>query len=189
MTNLDPTLPWSCLLSPYCDWVVSRWTTKTEAGLAERDYTVMTLGFAGETGEVAEALLAGATTPDGPDRLMLTKELGDVSYYWARIVRAFGLSEARCAERAMRYAPTARENAMLHLCARVGRVTELMKKRVRDDTLDAAVLEGALGDALGAWLAVCAQAGIGPAEALVLNQRKVNDRHARGVVRGSGDNR
>ncbi len=189
MNDLDPTLPWNRLLSPYCDWVVTRWTTKTEAGLAERDFTVMTLGFAGETGEVADALLAGRTNPDGVDRLMLTKELGDVAYYWARIVRAFGLSETRCAERAQGYARVVQEDAMLHLCARVGRVTELMKKRVRDDTLDAAVLEEALGEALGAWLAVCATARISPAEVLVLNQRKVNDRHARGVVRGSGDNR
>lgn len=55
---------------------------------AERSLAIMTLGLAGETGEVMELLKKRIR--DGKfDKQALIKELGDVAYYWARICKHF----------------------------------------------------------------------------------------------------
>jgi NTP pyrophosphatase (non-canonical NTP hydrolase) len=55
----------------------------------ERDLCIMSLGLAGESGEVVEHIKK--LIRDGRiDVEELKKELGDVGYYWARICRYFG---------------------------------------------------------------------------------------------------
>ena len=54
-----------------------------------RSLTIMSLGLAGETGEVLEKIKKiirdGTYEPDA-----LKKELGDIAFYWARLCRYFG---------------------------------------------------------------------------------------------------
>jgi NTP pyrophosphatase (non-canonical NTP hydrolase) len=56
---------------------------------AERSLAIMSLGLAGETGEVIEKIKK--ILRDGTyDEDNIVKELGDVVYYWARLCRFFG---------------------------------------------------------------------------------------------------
>lgn len=74
----------------YAEWTEKVWFTSKGRKLEERDLTVMSLGLAGEVGEVMELLKKRVR--DGTfDEVNLKKELGDVAYYWARLCKAFGL--------------------------------------------------------------------------------------------------
>ena len=56
----------------------------------ERSITIMSLGLAGETGEVMEILKKRIR--DGKFvKENFVKEMGDVAYYWARLCLAFGV--------------------------------------------------------------------------------------------------
>lgn len=77
-------------IDSYATWTEQLWFISGPRKLAEKDFTVMGFGLAGETGEVMEILKKRVR--DGQlDLDRLTKELGDVAYYWARICKAFGL--------------------------------------------------------------------------------------------------
>lgn len=68
------------------------WFSSSAPGVVtqERDLPIMSLGLAGETGEVVEHIKK--LIRDGHiDVDELKKELGDVIYYWARICRYFKL--------------------------------------------------------------------------------------------------
>lgn len=63
----------------------------------ERSLSIMSLGLAGETGEVMEILKKRIR--DGSFNLdSLVKELGDVVYYWARICRYFNIQPSHVLE-------------------------------------------------------------------------------------------
>lgn len=63
--------------------------TFIKKGQAERNLAIMSLGLAGETGEVIEKIKK--ILRDGTyDEDNIIKELGDVVYYWARLCRFFG---------------------------------------------------------------------------------------------------
>ncbi len=66
------------------------WFSKDSNKDNTRSIAIMSLGLAGETGEVIEYLKKYIRDGTEPDRDLFKKELGDVLYYWARIVRQFG---------------------------------------------------------------------------------------------------
>lgn len=77
-------------LENYADWVKSGWTRPGDTPFdAIRELAVMSLGLAGECGEVIEPIkkeLRG----DGPlDREKLKLELGDVLHYLCRISKHY----------------------------------------------------------------------------------------------------
>lgn len=77
----------------------------------------------------------------------------------------------------------------LGLPGEVGEVMELLKKQVRDGHLDRENLKKELGDVAYYWARLCLAHGLRPSEVLACNVEKIESRRARGVLRGSGDNR
>lgn len=73
-----------------------------------------------------------------------------------------------------------------------GEVLECLKKCVRDEGVvefDPVKLAKELGDAMYYWCMVCNYFGFLPSDILALNIHKNEDRAARGVEHGSGDDR
>jgi NTP pyrophosphatase (non-canonical NTP hydrolase)/5-methylcytosine-specific restriction endonuclease McrA len=70
-----------------------------------------------------------------------------------------------------------------------GEVQEKIKKFVRDGTWDRDLVVKELGDVAYYWARLCRHFGIQPSEVLQTNIDKLVSRKARGVERGSGDNR
>lgn len=70
-----------------------------------------------------------------------------------------------------------------------GEVLGLLKKRVRDGNLDLNNLKKELGDVLYYWAMLCNYFKISPTDVIATNMFKIEDRHKRGTLRGSGDDR
>jgi NTP pyrophosphatase (non-canonical NTP hydrolase) len=75
------------------------------------------------------------------------------------------------------------------LAGEVGEVMELLKKRIRDGNLDETALAKELGDVLYYWARLCRMYGLEPQTVLETNVNKIEDRRARGTMRGSGNDR
>lgn len=80
-------------IANFQDWVENGWTRPGDTPYnALRELSVMTLGLAGETGEVIEPIKK-EIRGDGPlDRSKLMLELGDVLHYVCRIASHYDLS-------------------------------------------------------------------------------------------------
>lgn len=176
-------------LEDYADWTVDAWSSTDP--LDGRDFAIMGLGLSGEVSEVAEVLECAMEFGASVDMSNLRKELGDALYYWARICRAYevplnvvwpraavGLEDA-----------VSTELMMLRLVRPAGRVSEHVKKHVRDGAFNRTTLVLALHETAKAWVALCRAQGLCVQEVLETNRRKVDDRRRRGVMGGSGDNR
>jgi NTP pyrophosphatase (non-canonical NTP hydrolase) len=77
----------------------------------------------------------------------------------------------------------------LGLVGEAGEVAEKIKKRFRDGKLDREAVQKELGDVLFYWSALHNLLGLCPDHTIEVNVDKLTDREARGVLRGSGDNR
>jgi NTP pyrophosphatase (non-canonical NTP hydrolase) len=75
------------------------------------------------------------------------------------------------------------------LAGETGEVMEHIKKLVRDCHLDRAALKKELGDAAFYWARICKFFGMLPSDVLATNVEKLESRHARGKMRGDGDDR
>lgn len=199
-------------LDAYARWTVDIWMGDEDA-LTERDFTVMGLGLGGEMGEIAEILVHAGNHNGAIDRTQATKEMGDTLYYWARVCAAFHLSALSVAQAAwsVRHPSSsipatldelaagfaqAHDQSLLgcllasaELTAHLGRVQEIMKKRVRDGHLDPAALAHALGQSIGSWCRLCRAMDLTPSQVAQANHDKIEDRKARGVMRGNGNDR
>lgn len=172
----------------------------------ERDLTVMSLGLGGEVGEVMEIVELASTGT--ADRAAATKELGDVFYYWSMLCRALELDPWHCWQLTLpdgielpRGTDSAATCLVKHaknrhppltpvsLSARCGGVLEQLKKRVRDDKFDKDRFSMAMGCMAQAWCVMVARFGLVPSQLLRANIDKIEDRAARGVLRGSGNER
>ena len=71
----------------------------------------------------------------------------------------------------------------------VGEVLEKLKKLVRDGTYDGEGLARELGDVLFYLTTIARKFGYSLEDIMAINVAKLNDRSARGVMRGEGDNR
>jgi NTP pyrophosphatase (non-canonical NTP hydrolase) len=80
-------------LANFADWVEAGWTRKVNTPQDSlRELAVMTLGLAGETGEVIEPIKK-EIRGDGPlDKGKLKLELGDVLHYLCRIATHYDIS-------------------------------------------------------------------------------------------------
>lgn len=75
------------------------------------------------------------------------------------------------------------------LAGETGEVMEHIKKFVRDGTYDRDAFVKELGDVVFYWARLCQHFDIKPSEVLRMNIEKLDSRHLRGTMRGSGDNR
>lgn len=196
-TETPVTLPGSIPPAPepmtaekYDEFVGGRWVTKKSDVKYLDDLFIMATGFAGEAGEVLEKV-GDWVELRRVDEVALAKELGDLLFYWTTIARRFfpasheltplDPNEPMCEGGLCAGA--------VRLAAKVGRVVEQLKKHVRDGKLDRAALFvnmrvvlfyiHKLGRFIDYSLDDIRQA----------NVDKLNDRTARGVMRGDGDNR
>ena len=78
-------------LNEYGAFVDERWMGGSPENLQLRDHYIMTVGLAGEVGEVCEVLKKHVRDGNPIDKKNLTKELGDVLYYLTRIATAYGI--------------------------------------------------------------------------------------------------
>lgn len=77
----------------------------------------------------------------------------------------------------------------LGLAGETGEVIEKIKKILRDGTYDEENIVKELGDVVYYWARLCRFFGKQPSEVIAANVDKLESRKARGVLRGSGDNR
>lgn len=71
----------------------------------------------------------------------------------------------------------------------VGEVLELIKKEVRDGTVNREGLKKELGDVAYYWARICSAYGFTPEEVLQCNMDKLLARREAGTLRGSGNDR
>jgi NTP pyrophosphatase (non-canonical NTP hydrolase) len=77
-------------IDKYGQYTVDNWFSSDEDPSPLRALAIMSLGLAGESGEVCEKIKKFIR--DGNDDMeLLKKELGDVIFYWARICRYFDM--------------------------------------------------------------------------------------------------
>lgn len=79
--------------------------------------------------------------------------------------------------------------AAFGLAGETGEVMELLKKELRDGKWDEENFIKEMGDVIYYWCKVLTYKGIKPSTVLATNITKLEDRKARKVLRGSGDNR
>ncbi|MBC8738565.1 hypothetical protein F6X40_17545 [Paraburkholderia sp. UCT31] len=180
-------------INDYADWAETRWTTSLLPGIdpSLASELVMAFGLGGETAEVAEEVLnfenAGGSERVAPDNLL--KELGDSFYYFCRLTRQFGLR----ASTVFFSAPLRLENDLksqtLTMVVAAGKVQEACKKYVRDGSLNREKLEAGLGGFAAAWRGVCALLEVEPEFIMSQNRAKIDARHVKGTIRGSGNDR
>jgi NTP pyrophosphatase (non-canonical NTP hydrolase) len=77
----------------------------------------------------------------------------------------------------------------LGLAGEAGEVANKVKKIIRDGKLDKAALKGEIGDCLWYIAALCRDLNIDLGDVAKANLEKLQDRKARGTLKGSGDNR
>ena len=78
-------------IDEYGQFTLDMWITPDHPEIEDdRSLAIMTMGLAGEVGEVVEPIKKLFRDGTQPDKEMLKKELGDVVFYWARICRRFG---------------------------------------------------------------------------------------------------
>lgn len=77
----------------------------------------------------------------------------------------------------------------LGLSGETGEVTEHVKKLLRDGTKLGDDFKKELGDVIYYWARLCNAFNIKPSDIIAMNVEKLKSRKARGVMRGSGDNR
>ena len=77
----------------------------------------------------------------------------------------------------------------LGLAGEAGEVANKVKKIIRDGKLDKAALKGEIGDCLWYIAALCRDLNIDLGDVAKANLEKLQDRKARGTLKGSGDKR
>ncbi len=79
--------------------------------------------------------------------------------------------------------------ASLGLAGETGESLEHIKKYFRDGKWDETAFKKEMGDGIYYWCKILNHFGIDPVEVLQMNVDKIEDRRARNVQKGSGDNR
>lgn len=81
-------------MNDYVDWVPTMWSGKKNKKYGLRDDFVMTVGLAGEVGEVLEIIKkhVRSTRKKVYNEQHLIEEMGDVLYYWCMIAHRYNLS-------------------------------------------------------------------------------------------------
>ena len=155
------------------------------------------LGIADEAGELAEKIEAFTWKPSsGKHREGILKEIGDVAWYCTRFIDEHGcvLSDFVGG----RYdGPATVDGITLRICVKAGFIAGKAKKRIRDgfnwnEQEHANVIQlqlDAVKQIIAALATLCRFFSTSLEEVLFDNQRKLQDRKDRGVLKGDGDNR
>jgi len=81
------------------------------------------------------------------------------------------------------------EYVILGLTSEVGELAGVWKKWLRDKTLVTDDVKKELGDCFWYLVRICDEFGLNAEDILEANRQKLEDRKARNVLKGSGDNR
>lgn len=174
----------------YGRWAEKMWLSDS---LEDRDYAIMGLGLMGEYVEMLDALDGCALDKQASE--LLIKELGDVVYYAARLARAFDIELVLPNTKVQGFAPQFARNRANNMVRPLGRISELLKKFIRDGASGPAhaLLKSNLMTELSAllkhWCEVCAMCEVPVESVLAANREKLESRLRRGTLQGSGDER
>lgn len=200
-------------INAYADWTRTIWEPKNST-FEEHDLTVISLGFGGEAGEIME-VVAECASGSALDIKNATKEMGDLLFYWGIACCAFDIKPSQILENILDFDGVCRQYAgslnkfsdaylakstqsaelsaltlsALELGSQVGKIQEILKKRVRDNHFDISVLSHQLGSVLKAWCCLSHHMGLSPSTIALANYHKIEDRKNRGVLLGSGNDR
>lgn len=187
-------------LREYSSWALALWyqagTLKERNPDLTRDFAIMGLGLLGESSEVLGAL-EDCARARGPST-ELHKELGDVAYHIGVLALLCDIpliaDSLPSSTSWNTLAGKSRESQAYRLMKPAGAVADILKKFLRDadlpqNAMPVAKITASLQTVLVEWSVLCCQCGIAPYDALALNQVKLNSRHARGTLSGSGDGR
>ena len=168
-------------LNEYCAWTdtCAVYPGRGTGNTAELNYLI--LGLSGEVAEAIDAFLLDKRN----DQI---KELGDVIWYWSRLTRAVVLDKTVADVAIVSPLPHMTKTMLcFYLVSAVGRITERMKKVLRDG--NSLRIENQLSEVFSIWQQLCLIQGIQPADVLAANVSKLESRKDRGKLGGSGDNR
>ena len=164
-------------LRDYVNWTDTVWSGKTSKNAGIQDTAVMGMGLSGECSEVMEILQSTFDVSQklNFDVVLLKKELGDVIYYWARICQTFGLDAAELwPENSNLSSSKTFAWDCLELVKQCGRVTETLKKEIRDSAHSAETLSSSMRLVVVAWTVLCERFGLEAEDILEMNRVKVN---------------
>lgn len=177
------------VLSEYADWAESLWLSGPKEGWGLKDQAIMSLGLVGEAIEALEVAVDHELRSESD----AIKEMGDSLYYWSLMARDVGLEPASLFPQNIA-GPRERLDWELfrskaeRMVIAAGQVSEAQKKRWRDETSPEKLIEK-MERFAESWVECCEALGISWQGALRVNQSKVNDRKARGALKGSGNHR
>lgn len=145
------------------------------------------LGLAGEAGELLDK------DQDGSSLEAFGGELGDVLWYISQTATEANMKLEDIAQESTIFGKNTSDSCV-HLVVCVARVSECVKKMLRDDggvltTERHKQLYMLLKDVLSSWLGVAQNVGLDPADVAASNINKLFSRRERGVLKGSGDDR
>ncbi len=197
-------------INAYADWTRTIWEPQN-GKFEETDLTVISLGFGGEAGEIME-VVAECASGSALDIKNATKEMGDLLFYWGIACCAFDIKPSHILDNILEIDGVVNEYdgsinkfsvayfnqpvdltsltlSALELSSQVGKIQEILKKRVRDNHFNISVLSHQLGAVLKAWCSLSHNMGLSPSAIALANYYKIEDRKNRGVLLGSGNDR
>lgn len=151
-----------------------------------------TFGLAGEAGEIAEKMVNYSFS--SAERTELLKEIGDVLWYTARLADEFNLSLEDLNNTVSELKINSLPQAVFHLVGTVGKVSERVKKVIRDDNsifteTKINLLTVDIQNVLMALKLLCKFVNADLLEIAQANLDKLFSRKERNTLSGSGDNR
>ena len=191
MKNTLVTIPPSAeLLREFAAWTALRWSDAKLGGIDQplASEVVMLMGLGGETGEIIEELMTAECQFSNPTT-SLVKELGDAMHYWARVGDHFRFDLVDLYGRDDLLGFPSAQTSAFAMVAASGQVLEAGKKYIRDGELNREKLQAGLVSFARHWRELCSSMGVDVEAVLLANREKVDGRHARGVLRGSGNDR
>jgi len=154
--------------------------------------SVYFLGLSGEVGELCGALI-NSKYPLVEDQQILEKikdEIGDIIWYWVALANILGI-DYKCIWDTS-FPAYNDNNEILRLVSNVGRLSEHLKKSIRDD--NGKITKHRLGNiekymayTLDSLFVFCKTMGFKPSSILQLNYNKLFARHISGTLQGEGD--
>ncbi len=165
-------------IKDYALWCESSW----HIGDPKNALFVCLAGFAGESGEIAEEILAG-------NKENLVKEMGDFFYYWLRLNQVmYNPIEV------LAVPPTAAPGVLVSdLCLEfhqnVGKVCEYLKKMITADIFDVSTFNNHMQKCFTTFALLAHTQNYTLEEIMRSNREKIESRIQRGTLFGNGNDR
>jgi NTP pyrophosphatase (non-canonical NTP hydrolase) len=163
-------------ITEYQSWVEYTWANTSCS--TDSILSVMALGLAGECGEVLEEieiLEAAIIKTTASENLKL--ELGDVIFYWTRIVSYFEINILDLVELDHSINKNiSLDKKILQLYKNISSVSEIAKKQLRDDLFHGKLFASHMRNIYFYWSSICEEHSLAPIDLMIMNMEKVKNR-------------